>query len=84
MTITPRELLDTSIGQLQTLAAFLSDQLGETGGGTQAQLDALEVRACREVLHSLNVLIPKVQVERCASPRTSSGVRPPESAAIGP
>ena len=27
--ITPGELLDTSIAQLQTLAAFLGDQLGD-------------------------------------------------------
>jgi hypothetical protein len=62
MTITPRELLDTSIAQLQMLIAFLSEQLGETGGGAQPQSDASEVRACREVLLSLSALIPKVQV----------------------
>jgi hypothetical protein len=31
--ITRRELLETSIAQLQTLAAFLSDQLSETAHG---------------------------------------------------
>jgi hypothetical protein len=63
MTITPRELLDTSIGQLQLLVAFLNDQLSETGGSPPVQCDAPEVRACREVLLSLADLIPKVRVE---------------------
>ena len=57
MTITPRELLDTSIAQLQMLVAFLSDQLGATGGSPQVQAEALEVRACKEVLLSLSALI---------------------------
>jgi hypothetical protein len=68
MTITPRELLDTSIAQLETLAAFLSDQLGETGGKPPMQSDALEVLACREVLFSLSFLIHKAQVAHCAGP----------------
>jgi hypothetical protein len=57
MSITPRELLDTSLGQLQVLVAFLRDQLGETGVSPQLQAEAVEVRACREVLLSLNALI---------------------------
>jgi hypothetical protein len=68
MTITPRELLDTSIAQLQTLVAFLSDQLGEAEGWPQLRSDALEVRACRQVLLSLSVLIPKVQAARWSHP----------------
>jgi pimeloyl-ACP methyl ester carboxylesterase len=67
MTMTPRDLLDTSVAQLETLVAFLSDQLGETGGSPPMQSDALELRACKEVLFSLSVLIPKVQVARRAS-----------------
>jgi hypothetical protein len=66
MTMTPRELLDTSVAQLETLVAFLSDQLGQIGGSPRMQSDALEVRACREVLLSLSVLIPKLQVARRA------------------
>jgi hypothetical protein len=67
MTITHRELLDTSIAQLETLVAFLRDQLGETGGSPQVRSDALEVRACGEVLLSLSALIRKVQVARWPS-----------------
>ena len=57
LTITARELLDTSRAHLQTLAAFLAEQLEESVAGTD---DALEVRACREVLRSLTELIPKI------------------------
>ena len=51
MTIRPPELLDTSIAQLQTLVAFLDDQLSWT------QSAALETRACKEIAQSLCVLI---------------------------
>ena len=51
MTITPRELLDTSIGQLRTLVAFLSDQLSCTESA------ALETRACEEIARSLSLVI---------------------------
>ena len=66
MTITPRELLDTSIAQLQTLAAFLSEQLPQTRASPCVHSAALEILACREALVSLNDLIPKLQVARCA------------------
>jgi hypothetical protein len=68
MTITPRELLETSIAQLQTLAVFLSEQLAHAGGSQRVQSAALETLACREILVSLSVLIPKLQVARCAEP----------------
>jgi hypothetical protein len=68
MTITPRELLDTSIAQLQTLAVFLSEQLAHTDGSQRAQSATLETLACREALVSLSVLIPKLQVARCEEP----------------
>jgi hypothetical protein len=64
MTITPLELLDTSIAQLQTLVAFLDDELG----GTESA--ALETRACKEIARSLCVLIRTHQhprYESCAS-----------------
>lgn len=57
MTITARELLDTSSAHLRMLAAFLAAQLDESGAGSD---DTLEVRACREVLRSLTALIPKI------------------------
>ena len=57
MTITARELLDTSSAHLRTLAAFLTEQLDESVAGSD---DTLEVRACREVLQSLTALIPKI------------------------
>lgn len=58
MTITPRELLDTSIGQLRTLAAFLSDQLNDSNDRTKAA--SLETRACRQIQRSLSVLISEL------------------------
>ena len=64
MTITPLELLDTSIAQLQTLVAFLDDELGGTESAT------LETRACKEIARSLCVLIRTHQhprYESCAS-----------------
>ena len=64
MTITPRELLDTSIAQLRTLAAFLGDQLGESGDDSDESAGTLEVSACKEVLVSLGALIPKLQAAR--------------------
>ena len=51
MTITPPELLDTSIAQLQTLVAFLDDQLSCTESA------ALETRACKEISQALCLLI---------------------------
>lgn len=51
MTITPLELLDTSIGQLQTLVAFLDDQLSWT------EATAVETCACKEIARSLCSLI---------------------------
>jgi hypothetical protein len=59
MTITSRELLDTSKAQLQTLAAFLADQLGECDDVPEAA--AAETRACRELLLSLEALIAGLQ-----------------------
>ena len=63
MTATPRELLDTSIAQLQTLTAFLGDQL--TANARQSWSPATpEIRACEEILVSLGALILKVQATR--------------------
>ena len=61
MTATPRELLETSIAQLQALSAFLGDQLGVV---TARPESAAEIRACEEILVSLGALILKVQATR--------------------
>jgi hypothetical protein len=59
MLITPQEVLDTSVAQLETLAAFLCEQLHESiddpSHGTE------ETRACQEILGSLRVLILRVR-----------------------
>jgi hypothetical protein len=68
MTITPGELLDTSIAQLQTLAAFLADQLSDQHPDEGASLACAENRVCREVLTSLGVLIHKLRAARPATP----------------
>ena len=60
MIATPRELLDTSIAQLQMLTAFLSDQLADNAVESKAS-DASEILACREILVSLGALIVKAQ-----------------------
>ena len=66
MMITPRDLLDTSIAQLRTLAAFVGDQVGESGDRSESR--SLEVRACKELLLSLSVLILKLQTARRVIP----------------
>ena len=60
MTITPLELLDTSIAQLQTLVAFLDDQLD-----TRECVTA-EACACKEIARSLGTLIRTYQGEHPA------------------
>ena len=60
MIATPRELLDTSIAQLQTLTAFLGDNLRESADSLESSA-APEMLACREILVSLGALILKVQ-----------------------
>jgi len=56
MTITTRELLDTSSANLR--ASFLAEQLDEGVAGSAV---TLEVHACGEVLRSLGALIPKIE-----------------------
>jgi hypothetical protein len=62
MMITHEELLDTSIAQLRTLAAFLAEQLGDSS--ERPQCVTSETYACKEILLSLSVLIPKLQAAR--------------------
>jgi hypothetical protein len=64
MTITPAELLDTSIAQLQTLAAFLADQLSDASAEDGTSPAATETRVCREVLDALGALIYKLHATR--------------------
>ena len=60
MIATPRELLDTSIAQLQTLTAFLGDHLRESADTTESSATP-EMLACREIYVSVGALILKVQ-----------------------
>jgi hypothetical protein len=62
MTLTPGVLLDTSIAQLRTLAAFLAEEMGEYRD--KAEPASLEARACKEILLTISVLIPKLQAAR--------------------
>lgn len=59
MTITPCELLETSIAQLRTLVAFLGEQLDESAGGRAAQSSTLEARACKDMLRALTVVLQR-------------------------
>ena len=60
MIATPRELLDTSIAQMQMLTAFLGDQLADTAVESK-DTDTPEILACREIRVLLGALIVKVQ-----------------------
>lgn len=62
MLITPRELLDTSFAQLETLAAFLAEQLGEDSAGSEHV--TTETRACNEILTSIRAVILRIQAAR--------------------
>jgi len=62
MTLTPCVLLDTSIAQLRTLASFLAEEMGEYRDKEEPA--SLEARACKEILLTISVLIPKLQAAR--------------------
>ena len=62
MTTEPCVLLETSIAQLRTLAAFFADELGNSAG--RAEVPTPEARACKEALLTISVLIPKLQAAR--------------------
>jgi hypothetical protein len=62
MTLTPGVLLDTSIAQLRTLASFLAEEMGEYR--LRSEVASLEARACKEILLTITVLIPKLQAAR--------------------
>jgi hypothetical protein len=63
MAITPLELFDTSIAQLQTLVAFLDEQLDGAAFATP------ESFVCKEIARSLGILIRTCQAERLAHNR---------------
>lgn len=58
----PQVLIDSSIVQLQRLSASLVDTLGELRADSRAT--TIEARACKEILLSITVLIPKLQAAR--------------------
>lgn len=58
----PTIVIDSSIVQLQRLSAYLVDTLGELRADSRAA--TLEARACKEILLSITVLIPKLQAAR--------------------
>ncbi len=70
MSLTPSVLLDTSIAQLRILAAFLAEEMGEyrlaqgSSSGHPSEAANLEARACKEILLTISVLIPKLQAAR--------------------
>jgi hypothetical protein len=66
MMISPAERLDTSVVQLQTLTAFLGDQLGDRHDRPDSATS--EARACEEILLSLSVLILKLEAARHMAP----------------
>ena len=62
-------VIDSSIVQLQRLSAYLVDTLGELRADARAS--TLEARACKEILLSITVLIPKLQAARYVVGETS-------------
>jgi hypothetical protein len=54
----PQDLLDTSIAQIQTLAAFLREQLAE---GDESEPKTADSRACSEILADLTVLMQRIR-----------------------
>ena len=70
MTPTPHTLLDISIAQLQTFASFLAEEMGSARERENSV--SPETRACKEILLTLSVLIPKLQAARYVIPRDSS------------
>jgi len=67
-------LFETSIADLTTLASALAEEMG-TAADNHA---AAEARACKEILLSVSVLLPKLQAARHMLPMRGYGVRCPE------
>ena len=64
MMTSTQDLLDTSVGQLRTLTAFLDEQLGQRASRSDHPTSA--TNACNELLQSLRELIRRVQSIRPA------------------
>ena len=71
MTLEPQVLLETSIAQLQTLASFLAEEMGTARERSHAVTP--EARACKELLLSISVLLPKLQAAKYVLPRAADG-----------
>jgi hypothetical protein len=70
MMITTRELLETSIGQLQILAAPLGEQLG--GRDDRSKSETAETWACHAILDQLTALMLKLESTRGDAPYSLS------------
>jgi hypothetical protein len=57
----PQEVLDISVAQLETLAAFLHEQLWE--GSDDPRRITTETQACNEILGYLKALILRVRTK---------------------
>ena len=62
MSIAPQRVLESSIAQLETLAAVMAEELGSARAVTESATP--EARACKEILLTVSVLIPKLQAAR--------------------
>ena len=68
-------LIDRSIAQLESLAAFLADEVQRPW--TAAVLPLAERRLCKEALLTISVLLPKLQAVRRARASASDRRQPP-------
>ena len=85
MSTTPRELLDTSIAQLEMLQSFLGEQLGARTGKSESNATS-DVIACQEILISLGALLLRVQTAvrpvMCVKYQQSECGRPVDSSQL--
>ena len=66
MIATPHVLLERSVGDFQSLASTLAEEIGTACDGRRAV--SPEARVCKELLLSISVLLPKLQAARCVWP----------------
>jgi len=64
-------MLESSITQLMKLASALAEEMATAASSH----DLAEARTCKELLLSLNVLLPKLQAARYMLLTTDAGVR---------
>ena len=65
----PTRILDSSISQLRTLASVLVEEMGSAAPSAHGA--SPEARACREILLTVSVLIPKLQAAKHLLPGAS-------------